>query len=173
MQIPVLATTVAPRADVLEGALVDAVFAANLDDVVRNQAPAVYGEPDRFFAQTFPSLGLRQMLEAVFGRLSGMRADEAPILRLETSLGGGKTHNLIALFHAARGGLPSTDAERFLDPALLLDTPPAIGVFVGTSTGATSFPTTAGVTPRTVWGYLALQLAGPHGYQHVRAQDES
>jgi hypothetical protein len=173
MQIPVLTSTVIPREDVLKGALVDAVFAANLDDVVRGQAPAVYGEPDRFFAQTFPSLGLRQMLEAVFGRLSGKRADEAPILRLETSLGGGKTHNLIALFHAARGGLPAAEAERFLDPELLLGTPPAIGVFVGTSTGATSFPTTAGVTPKTVWGHLALQLAGAGGYQHVRAQDEA
>jgi hypothetical protein len=173
MNVASLAHTVEPRDDVLQGALVDAVFAANLDDVVRGQAPAVYGEPPRFFAQTFPSLGLRQMLEAVFGRLSGKRADEAPILRLETSLGGGKTHNLIALFHAASGGLPAADAKRFLDPSLLLDAPPAIAVFVGTSTGATSFPTVAGRTPQTVWGYLALQLAGVQGYEHVREQDEA
>ncbi len=173
MPLPLLSSTVTPRQDVLEGALVDAVFAANLDDVVRGQAPEVYGDSSRFFAQTFPSLGLRQMLEAVFGRLSGKRADEAPILRLETSLGGGKTHNLIALFHAARAGLSPEDAERFLDPSLLLSAPPSIGVFVGTSSGATSFPTTAGVAPQTVWGHLALQLAGTAGYEHVRAQDEA
>jgi len=173
MPVTALSSTVTPRQDVLKGTLVDAVFAANLDDVVRGQAPPVYGEPTRFFAQTFPSLGLRQMLEAVFGRLSGKRADEAPILRLETSLGGGKTHNLIALFHAARGGLSLADAERFLDPALLLDQPPATAIFVGTSSGATSFPTTAGVTPKTVWGHLSLQLAGADGYEHVRAQDEA
>src|SRR5215210_737879 len=140
MPVRVLSSTVTPRHDVLEGALVDAVFAANRDDVVRGHAPPVYGDPARFFAQTFPSLGLRQMLEGVFGRLSGRRADEAPILRLETSLGGGKTHNLIALFHAARGGLSSAEAGRFLDPALILETPPATAVFVGTSSGATSFP---------------------------------
>lgn len=140
---------------------------------MRGQAPPVYGDPARFFAQTFPSLGLRQTLEAVFGRLSGKRADEAPILRLETSLGGGKTHNLIALFHAARGGLPPDEAERFLDPALLLDESPATAVFVGTSSGATSFPTTDGVTPKTVWGQLALQLAGADGYDQLRAQDEA
>jgi len=168
-----LSKTVVPREDVLDGALVDAVFAANLDDVVRAVAPAVYGEPARFFAQTFPSLGLRQMLEAVFGRLSGKRSDEAPILRLETSLGGGKTHNLIALFHAARGGLPASEAARFLDPQLLLATPPAIGVFVGTSVGATAFPQAEGIVPQTIWGHLALQLAGEAGYALVAAEDRS
>lgn len=173
MSDPSLSKTVTPRPDVLEGALVDAIFAANLDDVVRGAAPAVYADPERFFAQTFPSQGLRQMLDAVFGRLSGRHADEAPILRLETSLGGGKTHNLIALYHAASGGLAANEAEPFVDGALLLDDPPAIGVFVGTSVGATSFPETGGITPRTVWGHLALQLAGTAGYEDVRAQDEA
>jgi hypothetical protein len=168
-----LSASVRPRADVLEGALVDAVFAANLDDVVRGQAPPVYGDAAQFFAQTYPSLGLRQMLEAVLGRLSGERADEAPILRLETSLGGGKTHNLIALFHAVRGGLPQAEAQRFLDPSLVLLDAPALAVFVGTSTGATSFPSVDGISPRTVWGYLALQLAGANGYELVREEDEA
>ena len=173
MPVSPLSKTVQPRPDVLEGALVDSVFAANLDDVLRGDAPAVYGDPTRFFAQTYPSLGLRQMLEAVFGRLSGLRPDEAPILRLETSLGGGKTHNLIALFHAARGGLPGAEAERFLDPALLLDAPPSIGVFVGTSAGATSFLVADGISPHTVWGHLALALAGAEGYEIIRAEDEA
>ncbi|MGA2321553.1 MAG: DUF499 domain-containing protein [Solirubrobacteraceae bacterium] len=162
-----------PRKDVLEGALIDAVFAANLDEVVSGSAPDVYQDAGRFFSQTYPSQGLRQMLDAVFGRLSGKRADEAPILRLETSLGGGKTHNLIALYHAACGELPAGDAGRFLEPDLLLDEVPAIGVFVGTSVGATSFPETAGITPHTVWGHLALKLADAAGYEDLRADDEA
>jgi predicted AAA+ superfamily ATPase len=56
--VTALSATVKPRRDVLEGALIDVVFAANLDDVVRGQAPEAYGDPALFFTQTFPSLGL-------------------------------------------------------------------------------------------------------------------
>jgi predicted AAA+ superfamily ATPase len=41
------------------------------------------------------------------------------------------------------------------------------------ASGATSFPEVDGVTPRTLWGYLALQVGGSEGYQIVRADDEA
>jgi len=92
---------------------------------------------------------------------------------LETSLGGGKTHNLIALYHAARGALDGPTVVEFMDPANLPEGPvEQVGVFVGTGAGATAFPTVAGVTPRSLWGYLALQLGGPAAYEEVRADDE-
>ena len=58
-----------------------------------------------FFAGTYPSGGLRTLLSEVFGRLSGVRPEAPPIIRLETNLGGGKTHNLIAAYHVAKRGL--------------------------------------------------------------------
>jgi hypothetical protein len=47
-----------------------------------------------------------------------------------------------------------------------------IAVFVGTSSGATSFPTVGEITPSTLWGYLALQLGGATAYELVRRDDE-
>src|SRR3712207_1242861 len=91
-----------PRADVTEGTLADAIFAASLEEVVRGTAPAVYGDPVAFFAGTHPSAGLRALLDESLGRIGGGRPDAASVIRLETNLGGGKTHNLIALYHAAR-----------------------------------------------------------------------
>jgi hypothetical protein len=41
------------------------------------------------------------------------------------------------------------------------------------ASGVTSFPEVDGVTPRTLWGYLALQVGGSEGYQIVRADDEA
>jgi len=161
------------RRDVREGVLADAVFAASLDEVAAGTAPAAYGDPGVFFSATHPSAGLKTLLTEVFGRLSGVRPDAPPVIRLETNLGGGKTHNLIAAFHAARGGLNPLAASEFLDPALLPSEPVRVGVFVGTSAGATSFPSTAGTTPRTPWGHLALALGGVQGYEEVRADDES
>jgi hypothetical protein len=164
---------VEPRRDVLEGVLSDSVFAASLDEVVEGTAPATYGDATAFFNGTYPSAGLRALLDEVLGRLGGGRPDGAPVVRLETNLGGGKTHNLIALYHAARGFLDPMRAMEFMDPALLPSSPiEQIAVFVGTASGATSFPTVANVTPHTVWGYMALQLGGSAAYQLIRQDDE-
>jgi hypothetical protein len=165
---------VQPRRDVKAGELTEAQFAAGLEDVVAGSAADVYGDAATFFASTYPSSGLKTLLNEALGRLSGRRPSSASIIRLETSFGGGKTHNLIALYHAARGHLDRTQAAELMDRDLLLDEPiDQVGVFVGTESGATSFPTVAGVSARTLWGYLALQVGGSEGYELVRADDEA
>jgi hypothetical protein len=165
---------VAPRRDVLEGELTEARFAASLEEVVAGTAPEAYGSPAAFFASTYPSGGLKSLLNEAMGRITGGRPDAASVIRLETNLGGGKTHNLIALYHVARGGLTPDQAGELMDPALLPKAAaPKTGVFVGTSSGASSFPSVAGVAAKTIWGYLALQLGGPAGYDVVRTDDES
>ena len=163
---------VVPRADVLAGELTEAQFAASLDEVVSGTAPQAYGDAHEFFASTYPSAGLRQLLDESLGRASGARPDGATVIRLETNLGGGKTHNLIALYHAAAGRLPAADAAEFMDSSMLPGEPiTQVGVFVGTSAGARSFPAIDGVTAQTVWGYLALQIGGQDGFALVAADD--
>lgn len=165
---------VKPRDDVMSGELTEAKFAASLEEVVAGTAPETYRDAGAFFASTFPSGGLRTLLNEALGRLGGGKPDGASVIRLETNLGGGKTHNLIALYHAAAGKLSADLAGEFMDPGLLPSSPvDRMGVFVGTASGATSFPTVSGMTPRTVWGYLALQVSGAKGYQLVRADDEA
>lgn len=165
--------SVVPRPEVLAGALTDAVFAASLDEVVAGTAPDAYGDASEFFAATYPSAGLRSLLDEVLGRLGGGRPNGAPVVRVETNLGGGKTHNLIALFHAANRSIDASVVGEFMDPANLPTEPVAqIGVFVGTSSGATNFPEVAGTKARTPWGYLALQLGGVDSYEKVRVDDE-
>lgn len=165
--------SVKPRADVLAGTLTEAVFAASLEEVVAGTAPAAYGDPGTFFAGTYPSGGLKSLLGEALGRLGGGKPDGASVIRLETNLGGGKTHNLIALYHSARGGLSRDRAAEFMDLTLLPTQPvEQVGVFVGSSAGATSFPKTNGVSPQTVWGHLALQLGGNAAYQHIRVDDQ-
>ena len=90
-----------PRADVRTGAA-DADFAADLAKVIRGTASDEYRLPDRFFANTYPTRGLQNLLTNVCARLSG-NPSAASIFRLDTSYGGGKTHGLIALVHAAAG----------------------------------------------------------------------
>ena len=168
--------TCTPREDVLSGVLPDAVFAANLDAVVNEDpdAPDAYRDAETFFSVTHPSVGLKSLLNESLGRISGNREGAPPVIRLETNLGGGKTHNLIALWHVAAGRLDPLRAVDFMDAANVPARPvERVAAFVGTEIGATSFPEFDGVAPKTLWGHLAVRLGGAAAYEHVRDADEN
>ena len=119
MTVPTIFETCWPRADVLDGALQEADFAADLAQVVTGEGSPEYTDPTRFFANTYPTRGLRNLLTNVCQRLSGAGGEVASIFRLDTSYGGGKSHGLIALCHAARGVRDIPGIDEFVDSALL------------------------------------------------------
>ena len=103
MSLGTIFETCRPRADVLHGTVAEADFAADLAQVVTGVGSTEYVDPVRFLANTYPTRGLKNLLANVCRRLSGAGGEAAAIFRLDTSYGGGKTHGLIALAHAARG----------------------------------------------------------------------
>ena len=119
MTIPTIFETCRPRSDVLKGAIAEADFAADLAQVITGSGNAEYLDPGRFFAITYPTRGLKNLLANVCRRLSGAGGEAASIFRLDTSYGGGKTHGLIALCHAARGMRGVPGIADFVDPYLL------------------------------------------------------
>lgn len=162
-----------PRGDVLAGKLAEADFAADLAQVVKGEASAEYADPGRFFANTYPTIGLRRLLANVCRRLSGAGDEAAAIFRLDTSYGGGKTHGLIALVHAAGGMRGVRNADEFIEPSLV----PTGTVRIAAYDGGNADPANGramgeGVLAHTPWGEIAFALAGPAGYDRVRASDE-
>jgi predicted AAA+ superfamily ATPase len=141
-----------PRQDVLIGELAEDQFAASLADVAHSDdAPEVYADPKLFFEKTYPTEGLQELLGRLATRFvsqhNGEYSGTNGVLRLDTSFGGGKTHNQIAAYHLAKqpGAVP--DLSEFVDEeemangygeaaALGLDVNTA--VFVGTHVDATS-----------------------------------
>jgi predicted AAA+ superfamily ATPase len=89
--------TCQPREEVLRGELREQQFAASLTRVLRGDADPIYGDPATFFKNTYATGGLRSLLSESLGRLTALKSTNAPVIRVETSFGGGKTHNLIAL----------------------------------------------------------------------------
>ena len=172
--IPTIFQSCTPREDVRSGATKDELFAADLSQVVRGTAPAEYGDPRLFFRNSHPTRGLRELLKAVCARLSGAGVEVGSVLRLDTQYGGGKTHGLIALYHAVRGMDGVEDPEEFVDPALL----PRGEVRVAALDGGTSDPAN-GLTLEgdlraySLWGEMAYQLAGAEGYRRVEQSDRS
>ncbi len=160
-----------PRPEVLSGELKEEVFAARLKDVIDGKAEAVYQDPETFFDNTYPTAGLKLLLQEALGRLTGLKPTNNPVIRLETAFGGGKTHNLIALYHAARGQigrLPGEVLDRSLVPA---SGSIAVAGVVGSDLDPSSGIQHGNVTTYTLWGELAHQLGGEAGYELVAESD--
>jgi hypothetical protein len=171
--VPTVFSACKPKEDVLKGAMADAEFAADLAQVLRGNAPAQYADPARFFSNSYPTRGLKDLLSNVCGRLSSGQG-VASIFRLDTSYGGGKTHGLIALVHAVRSGRAISNIAEFVDPGLL----PTGKVRIAAYDGENADPSNgrkmdAGVLAYTPWGELAVQLAGSEGYERIRKSDET
>ncbi len=168
---PTIFDTCRPRADVLAAAAAEADFAADLARTVGGEG--AYADPARFFADTWPTRGLKSLLASVLRRLGG-DGGAAAIFRLDTSFGGGKTHGLIALVHAARGMPGVADPAEFIGSAPLPRPPARVAAFDGVNADpANGRAMGGGIRARTPWGEIAHALAGPEGYERVRKSDET
>ena len=166
---------VEPHNDVATGEFRQAEFAANLDHVHNGGAPPEYRDPGAFFSCTYLTEGLSALLTGAAGRLSGAGGD--PVVRLQTSFGGGKTHSMLALYHMA-GGTPAEELPG-LDQLLSangLAVPGNINraVLVGSARGAHDIiGLEGGRECRTSWGELAWQLGGAGAFDMIAEQDAS
>ena len=166
---------IAPHQDVASGNFVQAEYAADLWQVANGSAEAEYQDPREFFARTFITQGLRDLLTGAARRLAGEGGD--PVIELQTNFGGGKTHSLIALYHLASGvntdTLPGL-AELLTEEKIALPSRINRAVLVGQKIRpAEPHVTDDGTVLNTLWGRLAYQLGGKQGYDLVRADDEA
>ncbi len=156
--------------DVESDNLVEAVFAIDLGAVAAGDpaTPMVYRDADAFFAATYVTADLHRLLEEVLASLAG-RGNYNRVLKLRSPFGGGKSHVLAALLHAARSrkSLDQIPQCRGLaDPG-----PVAAAVFDGEKFTATGDKDVgSGQRVHTMWGWLAWQL-GPEAYKVVANHD--
>ena len=91
---------VEPHPDVRSGDLAMGTYAANLAKVaIESGGAEVYRDAESFFAATYFTEEMRELLADVWARLAGKPGDR--VLQLRTPFGGGKTHTLLALYHLA------------------------------------------------------------------------
>ncbi|MBM4398042.1 MAG: ATP-binding protein, partial [Deltaproteobacteria bacterium] len=168
--------TCVPRDEVLQDDLRNEMFAARLKDVVEGSADPLYSSARVFFENTYPTEGLKTLVREVLGRLTGRNPTASPFIRLETSFGGGKTHNLIALYHLAQGradGLPADVVDSDWIPAVPV---PTAGI-AGWEMDPANRIDHGDVATRTVWGEIAWHLGQATGsaasaYELMRQSDE-
>lgn len=164
------------RDDLRSGELPMHMFAADLYEVMmRRGKRQLYEEPEHFFALTFPTYNLRQLVRDVALRLAG-KNDKA-VRQLELTYGGGKTHTLITLWHLVHdpAHLPDLPAVAEFEQAIGQKPPQCRiaalcfdkldvekGMEVRSPDGATR-------TLKQPWSVLAYQLAGDAGLSLLHA----
>ena len=171
--LPSVFKTCVPREEILAGELSLDLFAAKLRLVVEGKAPHVYQDPTTFFINTFATDGLKTLIAEVFGRLVGASVG-SPIIRLETSFGGGKTHDEIALWHIAKKGRVISGLERFADLNLIPSSPIQVAAIACQDLDPVNgvYHSDTGITTYTLWGEIAYQIAGIAGYSLLKGSDE-
>lgn len=157
--------------DVEAGNLPEAVFAIDLGAIAERDlaVPIVNREPEAFFRATYLTADLRRLLEEVLASLAG-KSDYNRVLKLRTPFGGGKSHTLAALLHAARDRaalnvLP--EAAGLPDPGKVY-----VAVFDGEKFDARDGKTLPdGRKIQTMWGWIAWQL-GSETFKLVENHDK-
>ena len=164
---------IVPHPDVLKGTFQQSEFAADLTAVRTGRATPEYGDAKPFYERTFITEGMGKLLTQVAQRLGGKGGE--PVIQLQTSFGGGKTHTMLAVYHLATrqcalGDLSGIPA--LLDHAGVMDVPTAkVAVLDGTA-HAPGQPWKQGKQAiRTLWGEMAWQLGGAEGFALVTDAD--
>ncbi|BCW69970.1 Swt1 family HEPN domain-containing protein [Arthrobacter sp. NicSoilB8] len=173
---------ITPHPDVMKGQFSAAEFAADLYAVANDLSTSPeYTNPCEFFARTYLTSGLEDLLERALRRLSG-DASASPVVNLQTQFGGGKTHSMLALYHLFSGvettSLPqgvqdlvySTLGSNGGDPLASLDVKRITLVGTRFSPGQPSVKDD-GTQVRTLWGELAWQLGGRSAFERVANAD--
>ncbi|MFQ6003770.1 MAG: DUF499 domain-containing protein, partial [Candidatus Zixiibacteriota bacterium] len=160
MTLPSWWQVATPHKDILAGKLSEAIFAADLGDVVYGKAPLEYQDANIFFQKTYLTQGLKDLLANVLSRLGDGKGD--PVIQLQTPFGGGKTHALLALYHVIkhRKEIEHLSLGTNHKSSLQKVKNSKVAVFVGTHADALS-----GKTP---WGEIAEQLGQ---YEIIKEHD--
>jgi uncharacterized protein len=165
---------VQPHPDVASGRYIQAEFAADLSQVIAGTAEPEYQDPVEFFRRTYLTEGLLSMLVTGIKRLTAQGGD--PVVQLQTSFGGGKTHSMLALYHLVGGQIKLSDfpgGERIAEQIGEVDLPEAnTAVLVGTALDPSRPREYPDATVHTLWGELAYQLGGAKGYKIVEQADQ-
>ncbi|MCB0868715.1 MAG: ATP-binding protein, partial [Solirubrobacterales bacterium] len=166
-----------PHDDVASGNFRAAEFAADLYkvSVTDPEAGKDYSDPVEFFARTYLTEGLQDLVSRTVKRLAGDE-NAAPVINLQTNFGGGKTHSMLALWHLA-AGLDATDyvqeVQELLEETGYGEIPADVNrvALVGNHLSTSGATKEDGTRVNTIWGELAWQLGGAEAFAIVAEAD--
>ncbi len=156
------------RSDITSGGIDDGQFAADLRTLLAPEhGAAPYADAKTYFSLTYPTTGLKKLLAIAAERLQ--RGNSNGLVVLSTSLGGGKTHSVMALYHLAKGFRPA-DMYDFVDPSLWPSEKIPVAAVIGDMVDVLDGATINGHKVHTLWGSMAAQL-GNDAWRRLELHD--
>ncbi|WP_418003004.1 Swt1 family HEPN domain-containing protein [Mycobacterium sp. PDNC021] len=178
-ELPPWREVLKPHPDVASGQYNNAEFAADLYSVaVQQNAAKEYQDPVEFFRRTYLTDGLKELLRRAVDRVAGSESAN-PVINLQTTFGGGKTHSMLAVWHLFSGRALHEFPQSVQDVlagenASILGQPVHKAALVGNEIPpAAPTPKPDGTVVHTLWGELAWQLGGAAGYAIVADADQT
>ncbi|WPR64381.1 Swt1 family HEPN domain-containing protein [Glutamicibacter protophormiae] len=168
-----------PHADIASNDFARAEFAADLHQVSTGaEESSDYNDPVEFFARTYLTDGLKALLTLAVKRVSG-DPNAAPVINLQTTFGGGKTHSMLAVWHLF-SGRPLTDYPQGVqnllssfDSSVVRKPIKKVAIVGNELPPGQSWQKSDGTVIHTLWGELAWQLGGAEGYSMVADSDRT
>lgn len=178
-ELPPWRDVLKPHPDVASGRYSNAEFAADLYSVaVQRNAAREYQDPVEFFRRTYLTDGLKELLRRAVDRISGSESAN-PVINLQTTFGGGKTHSMLAVWHLL-SGRPVHEFPQSVQDLLVGGQAGVLGKRVRKAAlvGNEIPPSTPshkadGTIVHTLWGELAWQIGGKEGYAILAEADRT
>ncbi len=147
----------------------DEKSAPSLWEVVLGEAPPIYADPNEFFKRTYLTKTMKESLAAI---AQSLRGEGRKVILLTSLFGGGKTHTLLAIYHAFKTPQSLSILDSQLTDLILEAGEPEIIVLDADSSKLVPSP----IEPyregdfeiKTVWGMLAHKLGA---YKEVKDYD--
>lgn len=143
-----------PRENIREGNIQENSFVVSFFSFLEGKADPIYQDPKEFFKLTHMTRNLQGILGESLERLGTGKSK--PLMVIDTSFGGGKTHTLVALYHLYQNAWELKDNEKIQEILQEKD----MREIPEVSTVAIDFRDISGIESKfkTIWGEIARQL---------------
>ena len=167
---------ITPHEDVAKGHYQQAEFAADLWQVHVGAGTGEYQDAEEFYRRTYLTESLKKLLTNALRRMAGLGGD--PVVDLQTTFGGGKTHSMLAIYHlfdsktdpAKLVGIDELIREADVKKVMQAKRVVLVGNRISPGNPVTK---PDGIVVRTLWGELAYQLGGKDAFEKIKADDEN
>lgn len=145
-----------PYSDILTGKVTENSFAAGFHSVITGNADEIYNNPEKYFKLTHFTNNIKNIFGDALERLS--EGGARPLLVIDTTFGGGKTHTLVGLYHLfqhSREAKENTAIKRIMDDVGISEIP-SISLVAIDGHNVSSVKKSG--SARTIWGHIGKQL---------------
>lgn len=143
-----------PQKNIREGKITENSFVVSFFSILDGKADPMYQDPQQFFKLTHMTHNLEWIFKESLVRVS--TGEAKPLMVVDTTFGGGKTHTLVGLYHLYKNSAEAAENEKIREIIndLGLNSVPEVSLVSIDCRDLTGI----GSDVKTIWGEIGKQL---------------